>query len=157
MPGSRKFTRPEAECYTALEERERDLLAQELERGRVDLEVLHLCRTLNAIPGIVTNGSCSGHGKEPLTIWFYARSLRCLYPLARCLDRRYGGPLSWRCEVQDTDLPDRSICFLLHSGRVRGRNAWHQAEILATAIDAFMANAAFRDAFGLDPPVRTVL
>lgn len=58
-------------------------------KGKMDPEVVALCDAMNACPGIITNGSCSGHGERPLLIHFYVTDATGLFFLVRCSDRRY--------------------------------------------------------------------
>lgn len=83
----------------------------------LDEECLLLCRALNDLPGIETTASCSGHGKEPLRIWFQAQTIVNLFVLARALSTRYYETADlWACEIGDTDLLDQTP-FVLTSRR----------------------------------------
>lgn len=55
----------------------------------MDPEVVALCDAMNACPGIVTFESCSGHGKLPFAIYFYATDPVGIFFVTRCADRRY--------------------------------------------------------------------
>lgn len=118
--------------------------------SEMDPEVVTLCQAINRIPGLRTNSSCSGHGKEQLEVWLQASNVRALYILTRCIDTRYGGASRqnihtgkwepWTCEVQDTDLPSRPVVFRLASGPFYGPEAFAQAETLAKRINEFLNN-----------------
>ena len=45
-------------------------------------QCLDLCKALNRIPGITTTESCCGHGKTNYHIFFLAKSLEGLAPIA---------------------------------------------------------------------------
>lgn len=58
-------------------------------KRKMDREVVALCDAMNACPGIKTFESCSGHGKLPFMVFFYATEVDGLFFLTRCADRRY--------------------------------------------------------------------
>jgi len=106
-----------------------------------DPECRRLCDALNHVPGIKTFESCCGHGKHPFGIWMTSASILALYVIARCIDRRYGGPhLPWVLEVQDTDTTDMAVIFYLHSpivtdtGRYDLNKITHDADSIALHI-----------------------
>ena len=102
---------------------------------KIDKECRCLVRALNKIPGIKTIESCCGHIDREFSIWFTAKTIKNLYVIARCLDRRYCGPEGWSCIVEDTDLTERPVVFRLTSGDIRDFKACVQASLLAKAIE----------------------
>ena len=111
--------------------------------GSMDPEVIPLCDAINMLPGIRTFESCCGHGKAPFMIFMRVstrpgpRELRQegLFFLTRCVDFRYWKYGStWKIELQvgevmspNGDLP---VIYMLHSGDVRGAEAYDQANDL---------------------------
>jgi len=67
-----------------------------------------------------------------------ARNVASLYPLARALDVRYGGPGGWACEVQDLDLPHKPVVFHVTSRSRTGEEAYRQADEIAEIIEEFL-------------------
>jgi hypothetical protein len=71
----------------------------------IDLECKNLCIALNALPGIETDESCCGHGKESYRIWFrvtdYTR--RGFLFLSRLMCTRYYNFLEWQVTLQHSD------------------------------------------------------
>jgi hypothetical protein len=65
----------------------------------LDPEVKELCVALNKLPGIVTYGSCCGHGERGVHISFYFKVPQDLAYLLYLLDPCHGGPKGWRVEV----------------------------------------------------------
>lgn len=65
----------------------------------LDEEVLELCTALNALPGIVTYGSCCGHGQLPVHVSLFFRAPEDLALLCYLLDPCHGAPQGWRAEV----------------------------------------------------------
>lgn len=47
----------------------------------LDPEVLLLCQAINELPGLMTVGSCCGHGRDPFHVYLIASSLDDLPPL----------------------------------------------------------------------------
>jgi hypothetical protein len=76
----------------------------------LDPEVLSLCQALNALPGITTAESCSGHGREPVRIWFLADSLADLPVLLYWLDACHTGLRGWSV-VATTDCAASPVIF----------------------------------------------
>ena len=100
----------------------------------MDPECVPLCKAINSIPGLETTCSCCGHGESSFDIWFWAKTVRSLYVLARAIDRRYGGPEEWCCLVEDMDLVDKPVVFRLTSGESRGPEAYARASIIVASI-----------------------
>lgn len=65
----------------------------------LDPEIAELCAALNALPGIVTYGSCCGHGEAPVHVSFLYRRDEELAALLYLLDPCHGAPRGWRVEV----------------------------------------------------------
>lgn len=115
----------------------------------MDKECISLCKAINKIKGLQTASSCSGHNKNKFSIFLYARKVRNLYILARCIDRNYGGFSNWKLEVLDADRSyinktprDLDIIFQLHSGDLKGSVAYKQANIIASNILETLRNEA---------------
>lgn len=80
----------------------------------MDSEIIDLCVAMNALPGIVTVESCSGHYRDPIRVWFaldYTEDYhRGLLLLARVTCPRYA-PSGWRIEIYHDDV--RPLAFML--------------------------------------------
>ena len=125
--------------------------------NNMDIECRPLCDVLNSIPGITTISSCCGHGKDPFTIFFHAREVLDLYWIARQLSHNYGNfcRLGWRLEPMVEDISHEGRCrnngdvaFLLHSGDVKGPQAYAQADQLADNLKTCLLNRRRREWFG---------
>jgi len=68
----------------------------------MDPECMGLCDTLNRLPGIMTVGSCSGHGRGPFWISYYAHDMGALVPILRFVGEVPYKDVSsrWRAAVQ---------------------------------------------------------
>jgi len=114
--------------------------------GKIDKECVELCDAINEIPFLMTTESCCGHGKDTFDIWLVAKNLEGLYILARCIDRRYCGPvtetfdadknmtsyLPWKLLVEDSDMRMAPIFHLESSSK--GELAYKQAKKIAKNI-----------------------
>ena len=98
----------------------------------VDKECVALCKALNKLPGIHTEESCCGHGKEPFGIWFRADCLAALpnacYWFAPC-----------HCGLDTWDVIARTDCgkspaFFYIRGPV-GEQAYKDAKEIARLIN----------------------
>lgn len=78
----------------------------------LDPECLELCRALNAMPGIMTTGSCCGHGRGPYRIWIHPQSLDALPGVCYWLDRCHTGLSGWRMVVY-TDCSADHATFMI--------------------------------------------
>jgi hypothetical protein len=114
----------------------------------MDPECLALCDAINAIPGLKTHSSCSGHGKEPFRIWFCAETVRSLFILVRHLDTRYGAPVGWTCQVEDTDLVEEPVVFMVER-QYDGPQIYGEADRISGLIQDFLANDRFMSMWGL--------
>ncbi|MEK6833250.1 MAG: hypothetical protein AABY32_04330 [Nanoarchaeota archaeon] len=122
----------------------------------MDKPCIDLCNAINEIPGLITNESCSGHGRYDFQIWFRAETIIGLYIVARAIDRRYGGPATrmndkcwsyWECHVEDTDLTEDPVHFRLTSNGVQGRMAYSQARKIFANIRQFLDNKKLMEMF----------
>ena len=123
---------------------------------KIDPPVRRLCQAINALPGIRTVSSCSGHRKAPVLVFceFDAADLRGLSLLTRAMDRRY-----WRhghawkillsiADVYDPRNPASAITVTLQSDEV-GVIAYRQANDLVRNIQAHLDHLAYLEGFGL--------
>ncbi len=116
----------------------------------LDKPVQLLCAALNSIPTIRTTSSCSGHGDEPMRIWFEVGEgdPKWLFILGRCIDKRYS-PSDFTCEVSISDLPESPLGYMLTSKHV---TAGAQADFLAGGIIGLLHNRTVLDHFNLILP-----
>ena len=116
---------------------------------RLDPGLGKLCRAMNRIPNIRTVESCSGHGVEPLSVYFEARDLSALGFLALVLRPRRGwlpwvrdgitNQWSFQIRAMDTDAPP-FVLFQIHSGPFLGKEARIWANRIATQIEELLDN-----------------
>jgi hypothetical protein len=109
----------------------------------IDPHCVHLCDAINSIPGLETYESCSGHGKDPMRIWFTVSKLHNMYVLLRSIDYRYVGLDGWLCNAQDTDLTNRPVVFCLNSGSCTGKRDYAQSRKITNSIINFLDNKKF--------------
>lgn len=65
--------------------------------GHIDIECIPICDALNALPGIKTRQSCSGHGDDQAcySIVFEAASVDSIKPLFEIIDPGWGYNAEW--------------------------------------------------------------
>jgi hypothetical protein len=118
-------------------------------------QIRELCDAMNALPGIETFESCSGHGSAPLRIWFKVSDDKGLFFLTRCVDHRYWkyGYL-WKIELYVGDLYKSGgqlpITYCLNSGPIVGEDALVQARHLVNNMNIHLNTSAFLDGYELD-------
>lgn len=92
--------------------------------GMMDPEVIELCNLLNSLPGIQTTTSCSGHGVEPLRIWFKAEPIDAIRFIANEFAENIR--FTWRIEITtNPNFPDESPYFILvgpYSARIHAEH-----------------------------------
>lgn len=115
----------------------------------MDKECIELCNILNKLPGITTTESCCGHGKDSFQIFLKVNKKinAGLFILARSLSNRYWkyGHL-WKLEVivgdvfRNQRLP---INYYLHSGNIKGKQAYKQSQSLVNNIEYHLHHKEF--------------
>lgn len=115
----------------------------------MDPECVLLSDAINMIPGLLTTGSCCGHGKQGMFIYFNLDRVNDMFVLVRCLDPRYGAPVGWRCCVQDTDLPERRLAFHVESTSV-GEQAYVESKRIAELIREFLRSDSLMAYWGIE-------
>ena len=67
--------------------------------GCMDKEVIELCDALNCLPGVETEISCSGHGKEPPNIiigqGYKEKDITKIKKIIKSIDDRYWIIYQW--------------------------------------------------------------
>ena len=117
----------------------------------MDPEVIDLCNAINALPGLKTEDSCCGHGKNLFSIFFRVTSLHDgLFFLARCCDRRYFKH-DWKIEIMVGDQMKKipPTTFWLHSIN-RGRKAYIEAKDLVANMNLHLNLKNFINEYKLD-------
>jgi hypothetical protein len=112
-----------------------------------------LCTTLDSLPGIETFCS-SGDANQGISIWFKVKtSKQGLFFLTRCVDNRYWkyGDI-WKLELTVGDMNDGQlpIHYHLHSGSIKGREAYRQAHSLIDNMNYHLNHKNFIKGFGLN-------
>ena len=117
------------------------------ERVFIDAECIPLVEALNRLPGVMTQNTCSGHGRTCFSIMLRTDSQDRLRPLLRVLldlpeERRMA--FDWRVTLHLNLVHDRDSISL---GRPRfrysltglppGETAYRQANIIAEALTAY--------------------
>lgn len=117
--------------------------------GKMDKECIPLCDAINSIPGLETTESCCGHHEDHFRIWFKVLKFRNLYVLVRNIDIRYGAPSGWTCEIQDTDLPEDPLIFIVSSNKMHLADSYRESLIIVKGIKDFLENKKFMKMFGI--------
>lgn len=133
-----------------------------LDPGKMDPEVEELCHAINCIPGLHTTTSCSGHGKEPLSIWFECNDFKGLFFLVRCIDQRYSKH-PWTLQLWCADSSNvgyfptvfwlRSLHPWYNNGTpigAMGEEAYRQAAYLIKNMNHHLNHKGFLSLFNLD-------
>lgn len=128
----------------------------------MDPEVEELCHAINSIPGLQTVDSCSGHGDDPISIFFDCNDFKGLFFLVRCIDRRYSKS-PWILELSCNDVAQegytatsfwlRSIHPWLRNGHhveAKGQEAYDQAAYLINNMNYHLNHKNFMSGFDLD-------
>ena len=71
---------------------------------------------LNRLPGVETFESCSGHGKNPFSMWFFCDNIDTLSRLGRAVSPNYSDG-NWEIVIDTTDTNPRG-CFWLRSSNI---------------------------------------
>lgn len=118
---------------------------------RMDPEVVKLCDALNSLPSVKTVESCCGHGERPFAIWLRIDSSVALRFLGRCLSHRYWTyGHNWTLKVDNDDTTKAGAIFLLHSGKIRGEEAYAQAEDLVSCMEDHLNHERYLESFNID-------
>lgn len=130
--------------------------------GKMDEEIVELCNALNALPGIYTIESCSGHGEKPIQIWFKCDGdMEGLFFITRCVDNRYfkyGRNWMISLEVADTMRDDGILptIFMLKSVDeftaeiTKGEEAYKQANEIVKNMNNHLNCNGFVKGFSLN-------
>ena len=86
----------ESPCFTATTFARSGIVATD---GTMDPECVALCEALSRLPGVEVIAACSGHGAQPVRVWFTVDRLKTLAQLVVSWKYwlTYGG---WQCLVQ---------------------------------------------------------
>ena len=118
----------------------------------MDEECIPLCNAMNAVKGIITTSSCSGHGTKELDVYFKATSFKGLFFITRCVDRRYFGH-HWNYTVSVGDMIIDGILptsFNI-SSKVVGEEAYKESIDLADNMNWHLNHPNFMKGFDLSP------
>jgi len=120
----------------------------------MDSEIIELCDAMNCLWGIRTIDSCSGHGKNPLTIFFEVRDPVGIFFLTRCVDKRYfkyGGSWSITLSVGDQKGEDGYLptTYLLQNTTC-GKQACKEANALIANIVHHLNHKNFLKGYSID-------
>ncbi len=114
-----------------------------------------LDKVLRSIPGLKIGNSgpsymeaMGNEGGKSINEFIDVRDQRLLFPLGRCLDRRYSG-LPWTLTVNITDMEEDFVCYHLQSINL-DEEALEDAKILARELEIFLKNHSVMNHFGLD-------
>lgn len=78
----------------------------------LDPELLSLCTAINALDGVETTQSCSGHGERGISVALRVRDPSCLLPLLYSIDPCHGAQPGWRARVY-TDCVATEVSWAL--------------------------------------------
>jgi len=138
---------------------------RDIDYTTMDPEVVKLCKDINSLPGVITNGATSGKGTDKFRIWFQIDAspiswvnenacMQGLFFLTRCVDRRYfkfGDKVSISLSVGDTYKP-RGLyptMFMLEIDAV-GDEAYAIAEALHNNMIYHLNHKNFKTLFSID-------
>ena len=105
----------------------------------MDAECVELCKALNAVPGVRTDSSCCGHGREPYRVWFTVDDLTDLPFVLYWFDGCHCGHYGWRVIVT-TDCGMSPAVFRVE-GPV-GEESYEQANEIAALLKNLPVEAA---------------
>jgi hypothetical protein len=111
----------------------------------LDPEVRALVTALNELPGVRTEGSCSGHGKQPLRVNLVVDDYHGegLWVLSRLLCPRYSG--LWRHFRLDMDHIDVAPWVVWDlASKKKGEKAYAAALVCAQEIRAALRRGEWR-------------
>lgn len=112
----------------------------------IDIEIKPLIKALNKLDGIKTMCSCSGHNKEPITIFFKTNSINALNKILWAGAYRYWNfQAGWEIKVayNDPDCNSNELDLLLESKDI-GEEAYKHADILVEGINNYLENNKVR-------------
>lgn len=82
----------------------------------IDFACICIYYLLNRLPDVETFESCSGHGKEPFSMWFFCDNIDTLSRLGRAVGKNYSDN-NWEIVVDTVDIKPRG-CFWLRTKTV---------------------------------------
>ena len=119
--------------------------------------IIELCDAMNSLPGIRTSGSCSGHGKHGVWVFFHVhpteRHQLGLFFLTRCVDRRYwkyGHKWSISLSVGDQMKDDHLPTTYLLASEHNGKEAYDEVRSLLENIEQHLNHENFISGYKLD-------
>ena len=116
------------------------------ERVFIDAPCIPLCVALNALPGVATIGSCSGHGRSHFGLVILAESndrLRPLLRVLRDLPAQKRMAFKWTLSLSLLLVHDRTSILLgrpryrYHLHGPTGETAYQQADMIAEALTLY--------------------
>lgn len=138
---------------------------KEIDYTKMDPEVVALCKAINSLPGVITDGETSGKGTETFKIWFKVDAspiswvnenscMQGLFFLTRCIDKRYfkfGDKVSISLSVSDT-YKSRGLyptMYMLEIDAV-GEEAYSIANSLHNNMIYHLNHKNFKSGFDID-------
>lgn len=109
-----------------------------LEKSEYDPEVVDLIHALNAIPGVSTSCSCSGHERDPLFVTLFFEDVGPIYQLASLIEKH---GLTFTLSTDSRVFQDRNPgkLHLRLQTKYIGNAAYEESRTLATLIKEMMA------------------
>ena len=99
----------------------------------LDKEVVELVKALNDLPNISTQGSCSGHNREPLWVSINFETMEAIIRLAKIINRYFNDDfvLSTRSNIIQSGQKNIVLCLISnYIGERAYKSALKMAEIL---------------------------
>lgn len=121
--------------------------------GKMDKEVIDICNALNSLSGVKTLESCSGHGKDCVSIFFRVTDIVGLFFLARCIDGRYWTYGNyWDITLTIADRMNKNTVPLLYvlRSKTKGNEAYKQLSDLIENMNHHLNHKAFIGGYGID-------
>jgi hypothetical protein len=100
--------------------------------GEMDKECIPICDAINKIPGLRTNESCCGHGKQKFRVFFRVTDMKKFPLLLYYCDPCHVG-FQWNCTIH-TDCAMSPVYFMLESESM-GEEAYKEANEIAAKIE----------------------
>ncbi len=83
----------------------------------IDKDIVNIVKAMNRFPGIRTVESCSGHGKQPVSIFFVPKTIEALPPLLYYFDWCHSGVTTWPVYIT-TDCSAHRVTWVVESEEV---------------------------------------
>lgn len=98
----------------------------------IDRDIVNIVKAMNRFPGIRTVHSCSGHGDQPIAIWFEPESFDDMPPMLYYFDACHSG-VKWNAYIY-TDCGAAHVSWLVESIN-KGPHAYMEGNKIARCME----------------------